>query len=381
MLHRRASAILHRLSAALVNHPYSAIGLMLSAATVVGLLTLDLLQAANVEALFLLVVLISALKGGRRAAIIVALASAIIFDFCFIPPRFSFEQSDLAYLVTLCVFVVVAVTTSELTSRAFKEHVAWARAEADSQAKDALLNRIAHELRTPLTTILGWVQILQATAGDTQRTARGLAGLQRNAQLLARLVGDLLDVSRIHVGKLGVRLQPTALARVVSRAVEDAAIAAAEKGVTLESYIDDVDGVLADECRIEQVVTNLVSNAVKFTPAHGRITVTLSAADGYARLVVADTGEGITAEFIPHVFEPFSQGRAENSAQGLGLGLAIVKQIVDAHHGQITVESAGPGCGTTFLMDLPLVDSPALAPDLKQPTVRMMSQTDHIVLQ
>jgi K+-sensing histidine kinase KdpD len=363
----RITAVIRQLSTAATNHPYAAIGVMLTIATAVGLLTFELLRPANVEALFLLVVLFGALNGGRRPGIFAALTATIIFDFCFIPPRFSFAVTDFPYFVTLFVFVVVAVTTSELASRAVREQAARAHAEAAAQAKDALLNRIAHELRAPLTTILGWVQILQQTAADAQRTTRGLAGLQRNAQLLARLVGDLLDVSRIHVGKLRVRLEPIMLGPVISRALEDAAIGAAEKGVTLDCAVQPVQSVLADEQRIEQVVTNLVSNALKFTPAQGRVTVKLFEKDGCARLVVADTGEGIPSEFLNHVFEPFSQGRSENSSQGLGLGLAIVKHLVDAHHGEIRVESGGPGHGTTFVVQLPLADPAQLRADIAAP--------------
>jgi len=354
-----ASAIRDRLSVAIVSYPYAATGLMLSMATALGLATFDLLKPANVEALFLLVVFVSALKGGRRPGVFAALTATIVFDFCFIPPRFSFAVTDFAYFVTLFVFVVVAMTTSELASRAVREQAARTHAEAATQAKDALLNRIAHELRAPLTTILGWVQILQQTANDAQRTTRGLAGLQRNSQLLARLVEDLLDVSRIHVGKLRVRLQPMTLGPVIRRALEDAAIAAAEKDVTLDCAVEPIGSVLADEHRIEQVVTNLLSNALKFTPEHGRVSVKLFEKDGCARLVVADTGEGIAPDFLAHVFEPFAQGRSDNSPQGLGLGLAIVKHLVDAHHGRISAESAGAGRGTTFVLEFPLADTSA----------------------
>jgi signal transduction histidine kinase len=317
------------------------------------------LYPANLDALFLLVVFVSALKWGRRPALFAASAGAVVFDFCFIPPRFSFSVSDLPYFVTLVVFVIVAVTTSELASRAhdlLREQSARARAEAVVHAKDALLNRIAHELRQPLTPIRAWVQILRLSGGDSQRTARGVAGLERNAELLARLVDDLLDASRIHVGKLCVQRKRITLAPLIERSLEDATIAAAEKGVTLQCAVEPVGTVLADEHRIEQVIGNLVSNALKFTPADGRITVSLSKAGAVARLVVADSGEGIARDFIPQVFEAFSQAnaRASGHTSGLGLGLAIVKHLVDAHEGRISVESDGPGQGTTFVVELPL---------------------------
>lgn len=351
------SVVLDRLSASAAKHPYAAISLMIAVTTAVGLLVHDVLHPANLAGLFLLIVFGSALKWGRRPSLFAALTSTVVFDFCFIPPRFSFEASDLASFVTLSVFLIVAATTSELATRAhdlIREKAARARAEAAAQAKDDLLNRIAHELRQPLTTIRGWVQILQENAGDAQRTARGLAGLERNAHLLARLVEDLLDASRIHVGKLGVQLQPVALAPLVTRALEDAMIAAAEKGVTLECAIQPIPTVLADEHRIEQVVTNLMSNALKFTPTKGHVAVSLSDIGGFARFVVSDSGEGIPPDFIPHVFEAFSQASPHAGQHGLGLGLAIVKHLVDAHHGRISVESHGPGLGTTFVVELPL---------------------------
>ncbi len=330
---------------------------MIAGVTAFGLSVLDALHTSNIDALYTLVVFISALRWGRRPSLFAALVSAVVFDFCFIPPRFSFALTDFPYVVTLAVFVLIAVTTSELASRAhdvIREQAARKQAEAVAQAKDALLNRIAHELRAPLTTILGWVQILQQNAGDAQRVAPSVAGLGRNAQLLARLVGDLLDVSRIHVGKLRVRLQPLALAPVVTRALEDAGITAMEKNVHLDVDIKPVDTVLADEHRIEQVVMNLVSNALKFTPAGGRVTVTLREESGVAKLVVADTGVGISAEFLPHVFEPFSQAHADISRQGLGLGLAIVKHLVEAHQGRISVNCDAPGHGATFVVEIPV---------------------------
>ena len=333
---------------------------MIAAVTAFGLSVVDALHTSNIDALYTLVVFISALRWGRRPSLFAALVSAIVFDLCFIPPRFSFATTDFPYVVTLLVFVLIAVTTSELASRAhdaIREQAARKQAEAVAEAKDALLNRIAHELRSPLTTILGWVQILEQDASEPQRVARSVAGVGRNARLLARLVGDLLDASRIHVGKLRVRLQPLALAPIVSRALEDAGIAAVEKAVTLDVDIGMVGAVLADEHRIEQIVTNLVSNALKFTPAGGRVSVTLREERGFAKLIVADTGIGISAEFIPHVFEPFAQGDTDVSRQGLGLGLAIVKHLVEAHHGRISVACEAPGHGTTFVVEIPIGDA------------------------
>jgi K+-sensing histidine kinase KdpD len=351
-----------RIASAVTRHPYAGTSVMMAVATVLGLIVEDVLYPANLDALFLLVVFASALKWGRGPALLAASAGTLVFDFCFIPPQFSFAISDLSYCVTLAVFVIIALTTSELASRAhdlIREQDARIQAEAVVQAKDALLRRIAHELRQPLTPIRAWVQILRLSGGDAQRTARGVAGLERNAELLARLVDDLLDASRIHVGKLRVQRTRITLAPLIERSLEDAMIAAAEKGVTLQCAVEPVGTILGDEHRIEQVVGNLVSNALKFTPADGRITVSLSKAGSVARLVVADSGEGIPREFIPKVFEAFSQAEARASGRtaGLGLGLAIVKHLVDAHEGRISVESNGLGQGTIFVVELPLENS------------------------
>lgn len=359
MLQSLLSAAWQRIAGAAARHPYAGTSVMIAGATALGLLVEGVLYPANLDALFLLAVFVSAFKWGRGPALFAALAGTVVFDFCFIPPRFSFAVSDLSYCVTLSVFVIVAATTSELVSRAhdlIREQSARTRAEATVQAKDALLNKIAHELRQPLTPIRAWVEILRLSGGNAERTARGVAGLERNAELLARLVDDLLDASRIHVGKLCVQRKRITLAPLIERSLEDATIAAAEKGVTLQCAVEPVGTVLADEHRIEQVVGNLMSNALKFTPADGRITVSLSKAGGRARLVVADSGEGIPRDFIPQVFEAFSQAKARVSGQtpGLGLGLTIVKHLVDAHDGRISVESGGVGQGTTFIVELPL---------------------------
>jgi K+-sensing histidine kinase KdpD len=359
MLQSLISTAWQRIAEAATRHPYAGISVMIAGATALGLLVRGVLYPANLDALFLLVVFVSALKWGRGPALFAASAGAVVFDFCFIPPRFSFSVSDLPYFVTLVVFVIIAVTTSELASRAhdlLREQSARARAEAVVHAKDALLKRIAHELRQPLTPIRAWVQILRLSGDDAQRTARGVAGLERNAELLARLVDDLLDASRIHVGKLCVQRKRITLAPLIERSLEDATIAAAEKGVALQCAVEQVGTVFADEHRIEQIVGNLVSNALKFTPADGRITVSLSKAGAVARLVVADNGDGIAREFIPQVFEAFSQAKARASGHtsGLGLGLAIVKHLVDAHEGRISVESDGLGQGTTVVVELPL---------------------------
>jgi K+-sensing histidine kinase KdpD len=343
---------------------------MTAAVTAVGFLSGDLLARDNLHALYLLAVFVSAPRWGRGPGIFCSILSVIVFDICFVPPRFGFAITDVAYIVSLLVFLNVAVITSTLASRArdvIRAQTARAEAEAaranaeaaridaeaTNRAKDALLRRISHELRSPLSAILGRIQLLQRAACDPEVTVRGLLALEHSAQFLARLVEDLLEASRAHVGKLRVLLEPTRIGAAVTQAAERASIAARTKGVTLQVAVDPVEEVLADNQRVEQIVTNLVLNAIKFTPAGGAVEVQLRQLDGCARLVVSDSGEGIPADFLPHLFEPFSQGATGKTQDGLGLGLSIVKHPVEAHHGHIDVASPGTAGGATFTVDFP----------------------------
>lgn len=329
---------------------------MIAGVTGGGFLMGRSIHPANLNVLFLLVVVVSALQWGRRPALFAALTSVAVFDFCFIPPYFTFAPTDLSYLVTLFGFIVVAIITSELASRSRDLVVAQAartRAEALTHAKDSILDKISHELRSPLASVLGWVQTLRQAPDDAARVGRGLDAIESSARLLARLVDDLLSASRMHAGKLPIQLQPTLIGPAVTRAVVAARVLAQRKGITLESSIEDVPSTLADEQRIEQIVTNLLSNAIKFTPPPGRVTVRLSAAQGVTRLVVEDTGVGIPADFLPQVFEPFTQADTRDARGGLGLGLSIVKTLVQAHGGTISVVSPGRNRGATFTIEIP----------------------------
>lgn len=348
-------------------HPYATAAFMVAAVTGFGFAAGPTVQSANLDVLYLLAVFVSGLRSGRRPALACALAAAVVFDFCFVPPRYSFHASDLPYLISLVGFVVVAIVTSELASRArdamlaeraradaeaarARAESARAELEATTRAKDALLNQIAHELRSPLTAILGRVQLLQKT---DPAAALPLDKLEHSAHVLARLVGDLLDASRMRAGKLRVRLEPVLLLSSVATVVDDLSLVAADHALTLERDLETVPVVLADADRIDQIVSNLVSNAIKFTPPGGRIVVRLRHVDDVVELTVADTGAGIAAEFLPRVFDPFMQGETGVKQDGLGLGLAIVKHLVEAHGGWITIESPGRGAGTTARITLP----------------------------
>jgi K+-sensing histidine kinase KdpD len=366
---RRATT--ERLSTWTSGHPYLVTSSMIAAVTGIGFAAGNLIKTSNLDVLYLLVVFVSALTWGRRPAVFAALASTLLFEYCFIPPyyTFAFAVRELPYVITLFAFVIVAVITSELAARAhdaIRAREDRARAEAVARAKDEILDRISHELKTPLNAVLGWTHLLRQSADDPKRIAKGLFQIEHSTELLARLAGDLLDMSRVHSGKLKVDLRPTTLGPIVSRCVDRVVTATGKEQVVVECAIDSDADILADEQRIEQIVTNLLSNAIKFTPPKGRVRVHLASDGIAARLRVIDSGIGIPAEFLPHVFEPFRQADGKHAHEGLGLGLAIVKSLVEAHGGAIEVESAGRGRGATFTVEIPVRRPPAVSvPDFQ----------------
>jgi PAS domain S-box-containing protein len=231
-----------------------------------------------------------------------------------------------------------------------------ARLQAADQAKDRFLATVSHELRTPLTAMLGWTRMLQAGMLDSATTARALKAIERNSELQAKLIEDLLDLSRIVTGKLRLELQPVDPVGVIEESIDAVQALAEAKTIALRVALDALTGsVLADPRRLQQVVWNLLSNAIKFTPQQGCVELRLERADGIARISVRDTGPGIDPDLLPRIFEPFQQGKNARSAGGLGLGLAIVHHIVELHHGSVRADSAGRGHGSTFIVELPVM--------------------------
>src|SRR5205807_1332499 len=216
---------------------------------------------------------------------------------------------------------------------------------------------LSHELRTPLNAILGWVRLLRSGTLDAAGASRGPEVIERNTRLLAQLIEDLLDVSRIITGKLRLDVGSIDLVSVIVAAMEAVQTAADAKGIRLETSLDPALGpVSADPSRLQQVVWNLLTNAIKFTPAGGRVDIRLERHDSMARVTVSDTGQGIRRELLPFVFDRFRQGETSIGRRygGLGLGLAIVRHIVELHGGDVNAESAGEGRGAIFTVDLPL---------------------------
>jgi len=248
-----------------------------------------------------------------------------------------------------------------LRSRLAREEELRRRAEEASQARDEFLATLSHELRTPLTAIMGWAHLLRTGNLDEKSRARALETIERNAHVEAQLTADILDVARIITGKLRVQMQTVDAGKIVESAVETVRQQAEEKHVALRLAPESgTAAVAADPDRLQQVVGNLLTNAIKFTPEGGEVRVRVVPGAHTVAIEIQDTGEGIDGETLPHVFERFRQGGAGARRKGgLGLGLAIVRHIVDLHSGHVRADSAGRGRGATFTVELPtLLDRP-----------------------
>jgi signal transduction histidine kinase/CheY-like chemotaxis protein len=251
--------------------------------------------------------------------------------------------------------------------------------ERSNRLKDDFLGIVSHELRTPLSAILGWARLLKrGVVGTDTARERALDAIERNATLQARLVDDLLDVSRIVSGKLELETSSVDLASVIDAAIDSVRPALLAKGLDVRlSLAHDGVSVLGDARRLQQVVWNLLTNATKFTPNGGRIEVRLEQADRAARLTVRDNGIGIPADVLPHVFERFKQadGSATRQHGGLGLGLSIVRHVIEAHGGSVEARSEGPGKGTEVIVELPLGGQPSM------PSLRASESLDEALLE
>ncbi|HJQ33563.1 MAG TPA: ATP-binding protein [Pyrinomonadaceae bacterium] len=262
-----------------------------------------------------------------------------------------YDATDLAYAEDLARRASLAVENARL----------YRQAREANRIKDEFLATLSHELRTPLTAILGWASMLKSGGFDEEATRRAVETIERNARAQRQIVEDVLDVSRIITGKLRLELRPVELRPLVQDSVETIRPAAEAKGVYLSTLLaPDTGTVSADPDRLQQVLWNLLSNSVKFTPRGGRVEVELRREGSQAVLRVSDTGQGIAPEFLPHVFERFRQADMGTTRQhgGLGLGLAIVRHLAELHGGTVEAESAGTGLGATFILRLPLKPSP-----------------------
>jgi PAS domain S-box-containing protein len=229
-------------------------------------------------------------------------------------------------------------------------------AERANRIKNEFLAMLSHELRTPLTAISGWAQILNSSRLNEEMVHRAAEVIQRNTRLQTQLIDELLDMNRILMGKLRLDLQPVDLCTIIETAMESVEPTSNAKGIRLRKILDPRAGaVRGDPTRLQQIVWNLLSNAVKFTPENGMVEVSLSRVNSHVELAVTDTGLGIEEDFLPYVFDRFSQLDTSTTRRhgGLGLGLAIVKHLVELHGGNVQAKSGGAGTGSTFRVNLP----------------------------
>lgn len=253
----------------------------------------------------------------------------------------------------------VAGTTRDVTERKRDEdalrETALKLAEAN-RLKDEFLGTLSHELRTPLNAVVGWTHILRQGTLAPGLLERALDSIERNANSQQQLVEDLLDVSRIVSGKLAMKAEPVDVGTVATAASDTVRLSAVAKGITLTVTTDPAVTITGDADRLQQVVWNLLSNAIKFTPRGGDVALRMRRRGELAEITVSDSGEGITPEFLPHVFDRFRQADGGTSRRhgGLGIGLTIVRHLVEAHGGIVAAESAGPGLGATFTVRIPL---------------------------
>jgi signal transduction histidine kinase/CheY-like chemotaxis protein len=259
-----------------------------------------------------------------------------------------FADADLAFARELGRRICLALENARL----------YREAEEASRMRDEFMAKVSHELRTPLQAILGWTSMLKADPGDGERLARGIEVIERNAHTQVHLIEDILDVSRIITGKLSLQRQPVAVRPAVEAALESLVPKAEQKGVRLAGPEAGAPLlVYADPDRLQQVISNLASNAIKYTPEGGTVRVALEQRRNKALISVIDDGDGIDPQVLPHIFHPFRQGAGKRGSDGsgLGLGLAIVRQLVEMHGGEVDAHSDGDGRGATFRVRLPLL--------------------------
>jgi len=265
-----------------------------------------------------------------------------------------FDDRTETVLLQLTEYAAIAIHNMRMLAH---EHQMRAEAEGASRTKDEFLATLSHELRSPLQPLLNWAYLLRSPNLDPASAERALDAIERSTKTLGQLIEDLLDVSRIVTGKLRLQARPVRLPGVVRAAMEAVEAAAVAKSVTLEARVEsDLPAVMGDPDRLQQVLWNLLSNGIKFTPKGGRVTVTVAGRNSEVLLTVSDTGAGIKREFLPHVFERFRQAESSTNRAygGLGLGLAIVRHLVELHGGSVAVQSEGEGQGATFSVSLPV---------------------------
>jgi signal transduction histidine kinase len=352
---------------------YGFAAVMAALAVAVRLPFHELLQNAVPFLFFFPAIMASAWFGGLGPGLLTTAISAVLADFLYLSPAYAWSFTLLDFIQIALFLAVGSVisglsealhaarrrVTIDLSDRAHllaRAEEARFEAEAANRAKDEFLATLSHELRTPLNAILGWAEMLLLKSSDPALLERGLTSISRSARAQAQLIEDLLDVSGIISGKMRLDARPIELAPVVEAALESVRPAALAKEIRLQRVFAPLGAVHGDPDRLQQVVWNLLANAVKFTPKGGEVQVRVRRVDAHAEILVADSGVGIAPDLLPHVFERFRQADSSTRRQygGLGLGLAIVRHLVELHGGTVEARSAGEGKGAAFTVSLPL---------------------------
>jgi signal transduction histidine kinase len=320
----------------------------------------DPMVEPNTLLFFIAAVVFSSWYGGMGPGLVAAVLGAAAGAYFLISPGGGPHTNISIVVVRLAEFVLVSLLVCLLNAARLsaqrRAEAARAEAEAANRTKDVFIATASHELRTPLVSILGWMRLLQENLLSETERARALETVERNARVQRLLVDDLLDVSRIEAGKLNLTYEPTDLSAVLEDALNVVLPTARAKGVEIETHAERLGvQVSGDFDRLQQIIWNLLANAVKFTPPGGRIEVRLDIADGRIRIRIKDSGVGIAPEVLPHIFERFRQADGTRSHQGLGLGLSIASKLAELHGGRIFAESEGEGLGATFTFTLPLI--------------------------
>jgi len=291
------------------------------------------------------------------------------------------ERGKLVSVLSLVLDVTARQSAEdERAASLVRERDARKHAEEADRLKDEFLATLSHELRTPLTSILGWASMIRTGEVEGSNATRAIETIERNARSQARLIDDLLDVSRIITGNLRLDMHPLNLAPIVEAALDALRPTADVKGIKLQTrFVPAQCLVKGDPNRLRQVIWNLLSNAIKFTPRNGSVSIDLTCVESTARLTVGDTGDGISPEFLPYVFDRFRQAEGSISRKqgGLGLGLAVARHLVELHGGTICAESDGLGTGAVFTVDLPLAQErrdPARAEERRREVERRRSR-------
>jgi len=343
--------------------------LAVAMALTVRLLLRPAIASASPFLLFTPAVAISAIYGGLVPGVLATILSTILGSHFFLAGIGEpvIEKWDRVVLFVIVGAVLTGAATllrrsrQQLAESLWREQKARAVAEAADRAKDDFLALVSHELQTPMSVVLGWITVLRQKRMNPELAANALGAIERNAQILSRLVDDVLDRSRFATGTLKVDRHLISLMTVVRAAVDQMQSRIESAGLTLDVTESRAEPMISgDSVRLQQVLTNLLTNAVKFTPSGGHISVAVTQDHSRATVTVVDTGAGIPAGLLPHVFDPFRQGSQTfgRSSHGLGLGLAIARDLIEQHQGSINATSDGPGTGSTFTIVLPLAEPP-----------------------